>query len=208
MNHTQLLNYLADKYNLQSYLEIGVQDVRNNFDRIRCPVKIGVDPCLPMLTLSNSMGHESALVGKTSDDFFSVKAGPFDLIFIDGYHESSQVERDFNNSLKCLNDGGFIVIHDCLPEKEETTRVPRDSKVWHGDVYKFVMGLSNYDGIRFITLNSDNGCCIAWKDKSSTPNILKVPQNWENYKLIGKPIMNVIQVNELDNYLPRVKVPV
>ena len=30
----------------------------------------------------------------------------FDLIFIDGLHHADQVKRDFENSLRCLNDNG------------------------------------------------------------------------------------------------------
>jgi glutaredoxin-related protein len=191
MNHTQLLNHLVDKYNLQSYLEIGVQDTRNNFDRVKSKVKIGVDPCLPMLTLSNSMGHESVLIGKRSDDFFSIGVGPFNLIFIDGLHHSCQVKRDFENSLRCLDDNGYIVIHDCLPEERVTTCVPRgNQKMWHGDVYKFCLNLKSYDGIDFITYDFDCGCCVVWKD-TTKKGTETVDTSWENYKLNGKQLLNV-----------------
>jgi hypothetical protein len=188
MNHTQLLNYLADKYNLQSYLEIGVQNPANNFDKIKCISKVGVDPeCLPY---HHGKRH---IVNVESDYFFNFSHKYFDkvdLVFIDGYHSADQVQRDFENSLKCLTDKGFIVIHDCLPEKEETTHVPRDSKMWHGDVYKFALNLQSYDGIDFITYDFDCGCCVVWKD-SSKKGTAKVEDTWENYKLNGRKLMNV-----------------
>ena len=43
-HHTQLLNVLIKKHNLKSYLEIGVQNPANNFDKIECDSKVGVDP--------------------------------------------------------------------------------------------------------------------------------------------------------------------
>ena len=45
-HHTQLLNYLIERYGLKSYLEIGLQNPANNFDKINANVKVGVDPNL------------------------------------------------------------------------------------------------------------------------------------------------------------------
>src|ERR1044072_4608559 len=121
-NHTELLNYLARTFNLQSYLEIGVQHPENNFNTIKCQYKLGIEPSLA--------NHN--IIKCTSDEYFrdceTDNANKFDLIFIDGLHHADQVKRDFDNSLRCLSDNGFIVMHDTLPEKEEYTHVPRDSK--------------------------------------------------------------------------------
>lgn len=190
-HHTQLLQALIDKHNLKSYLEIGVQNPANNFELIRCDYKFGVDPEIKKATIGQMF-----FIG-TSDEYFDQDDEPiykkFDLIFIDGDHTADQVKRDFENSLKCLNDNGFIVIHDCLPEKEETTHVPRKTKVWHGDVYKFCMSLGQYEGIRFVTYDIDNGCCLVWKDKEAKKN---QPQthliNWDTYKALGLIYMNVV----------------
>lgn len=191
MNHTQLLNHLISKHNLKSYLEIGVRTTEQNFDKIRCEGKIGVDPAYT--------GTDARIWKYTSDEFFE-KVQPkyfpkIDLIFIDGLHHSDQVQRDFSNSLRCLTDDGFIVIHDCLPEERITTCVPRGSqKIWHGDVYKFTMNLQSYDGIDFLTYDFDCGCCVVWKD-SSKKGTETVDTSWENYKLNGRKLMRV--TNEL-----------
>jgi len=184
MNHTQLINHLISKHNLKSYLEIGVNHPANNLNKIRCNDKTGVDPAIDFIGVERC----------TSDNFF--EHGPqrtFDLIFIDGLHHADQVKRDFENSLRCLNDGGFIVIHDCLPEDEITTCVPRgNQKMWHGDVYKFCMTLKSYSGIDFITYDFDNGCCVVWEDEAKKGSLLyQGPFNWTNYKTIGKELMNV-----------------
>lgn len=205
MNHTDLLNYLITKHGLKSYCEIGVRDTRQNFDEIRCPFKIGVDPCFKRNPLTNSdyrygrdeLNKENIILcSMDSDTYFKESQRVMDLIFIDGDHTAEQVERDFNNSLRCLNDGGFIVIHDCLPTEEKTTCVPRGSqKIWHGTVYQFVMKLYTLHGIGFVTLNMDEGCCIVWKDKmkqSYFPEPL-YPFGWRTYKSVGKVIMNVVE---------------
>lgn len=154
-HHTTLLNALIEKYGLKSYLEIGIFNPNSNFDKIKCENKIGVDPDI--------LDNESIYSGG-SDEFFAILPDlqTFDLIFIDGLHHADQVKRDFENSLRCLSDNGFIVIHDVLPTDERTTHIPRNSKVWHGDVYKFAMKVYKY-GFEYRTFNIDSGCMVVQK---------------------------------------------
>lgn len=188
-NHTELLQALIDKYNLKSYLEIGVQNPANNFDKIECGLKTGVDPnCKEVFQM-------------TSDDYFNVlfnRRGnvsmqqTFDLIFIDGDHTAEQVKRDFENSLKCLSDNGFIVIHDVLPENEEGTLVPRQTKKWWGTVYQFAMAIGLYENIEYKTYDIDEGCMVIKKSEGSKEFINPaIIMNWETYKSRGKILMNV-----------------
>jgi hypothetical protein len=150
---TDLLNHLATKYHLKRYFEIGVQNPQQNFDKILCEYKVGVDP--------DPNAHASFCM--TSDEFFdaidySLKVN-YDLIFIDGLHTAEQVEKDFENALRIISPNGFIVLHDCNPEKEEHTIIPRPTKIghWNGDVFKFAVMISNS---RKITVDIDNGCAI------------------------------------------------
>jgi hypothetical protein len=181
-NHTQLLNALIEKYGLKSYLEIGVQNPANNFDKINCGFKEGVDPehCNSLLVYQ-----------MTSDMYFNATDKIFDLIFIDGLHHADQVKRDFENSLRCLSDNGFIVIHDVLPENEEGTIVPRQTKVWWGDVYKWACCIKNYSGIRYKTFDIDNGCMLVWKDKLAESVGVQISPSWKTYTQIGRILMNV-----------------
>jgi hypothetical protein len=181
-HHTQLLNALIEKHNLKSYLEIGVQNPANNFDKIECKDKQGVDP---------EIKTHNRILGNTSDFFFDLIERKYDLIFIDGLHHADQVKRDFENSLKCLNDNGYIVIHDVLPENEQGTKVPRETKVWWGDVYKFAMTMHDY-GYEFKTFNIDNGCMLV----SKTPIIRPVhPGNvkydWKTFNLYKKSLLRI-----------------
>ncbi len=192
-HHTDLLNYLIKKYDLKSYLEIGVQNPANNFLKIICQRKMGVDP---------ETNHP--MVEKvTSDDFFEhyKTVLPFDLIFIDGLHTAEQVEKDFNNSLNCLSDKGFIVIHDCLPVDEITTLVPRQSKIWHGDVYKFIMRLHTIDGIRFSTFDFDHGCCIVQKHEGMKGIKHDSDFTWPEYLKHGNELLRIKKAEELEAYI-------
>jgi hypothetical protein len=183
-NHTDLLNYLIEKHNLKTYLEIGVQNPANNFDKIKLPdlCKIGCDP---------EVSGNDRVFSDTSDNFFSRLIGPFDLIFIDGLHHADQVQRDFENSLRCLSDNGFIVIHDVLPENEAGTNVPRETQIWWGDVYKFAMNIDRYSGIDWVTFNIDNGCMLIRKTDTIRPQFNHFDYTWEQYIELNSRLMNV-----------------
>lgn len=182
-NHTTLLNALIEKHSLKSYLEIGVQSTAQNFDKIKCDYKIGIEP-EPIESVKIFTG--------TSNEFFATNKQQFDIVFIDGLHHADQVKRDFENSLRCLPDNGYILLHDTLPDEEPYTVVPRETKKWFGDVYKFAMTLNQYPGIGFVTFNIDCGCTLVWKmpGKKPAPNLGK-PMDWNTYKEIGNVLLNV-----------------
>ena len=60
--------------------------------------------------ISFGLVESDKLVKLTSDDFFKSNKETFDVIFIDGMHQTEYVLNDFNNSVKCLNDNGKIFI--------------------------------------------------------------------------------------------------
>ncbi len=192
-HHTQLINALIEKYSLKSYLELGVNVPAYNFSQIKCESKVGVDPCL-----STTYNVNSFLVGCTSDYFFETQKDRYfdkvDLVFIDGDHAAEQVEKDFENSLKCLSEKGFIVIHDVLPENEQGTLIPRQTRKWWGTVYKFAMNIGQYQDIDYKTFEIDEGCMLVWKDpgyvnKSYRP---KYEETFERYIDSCMQAMNVV----------------
>jgi hypothetical protein len=116
-NRTDVINFLIDKYNYKTYLEIGVANTALNFTHVNAEHKVGVDP--------GEVGGIQYNI--TSDDFFTQNRSRFDIIFIDGMHEYHHVYRDITNSLKCLNDNGIVVMHDCNPTTEAMQLVPNTS---------------------------------------------------------------------------------
>ena len=187
-HHTELLNALIEKHGLKSYLEIGINQRAGNFDNIKCEMKHGIDPTLEW---ANDISNE------TSDAFFERYYSRvnnrtiFDICFIDGDHTKEQSKKDFENCLKQLPDNGFILIHDVLPENEEGTAVPRNTKVWWGDVYKWAMNIRQYWGIGFKTFNIDNGCMLVWKTETNLTIKPYIDYTWAEYKTYGGNIMNV-----------------
>jgi hypothetical protein len=223
---TDLLNHLAEKYNLQRYLEIGVQVPQLNFDKIKCPYKVGVDPDLA--------AH--ATFCKTSDEFFDfilqykhldriqlvteaslyelsiTDSGiapsfskmnslftptGYDLIFIDGLHTAEQVKKDFENALKILSPNGFIVLHDCNPLKEEHTIVPRPTKTGHWNGDVYKFAV----GIQkhcAVTVDIDNGCLVYSNTKGLDSVVHKTVTylNWDFFNEHRKELLNLISWDE------------
>ncbi len=129
-----------------NYLEIGCDD-NNTFNSISLSEKnkYGVDP--------RSGGN----IKKTSDIFFNTNKVKFDVIFIDGLHEYEQCQKDLINSIKFLNYGGYIFLHDLIPLNWRMELVPRIQKKWNGDVWKVAYELHKSKNIKFKIADIDNG---------------------------------------------------
>lgn len=206
---TDLLNYLATKHNLKRYLEIGVQDVNQNFNKIKCQYKVGVDPLLP--NLQEIFGDTVSTVHSvTSDEFFKENLDTekhlmpvfFDLIFIDGLHTAEQVQKDFENALKCLSPNGFIVLHDCNPLKEEHTIVPRPTERghWNGDVYRFAITVTSevFTNDRAFTVDIDNGMVVYRSGQDYRTSEIPVIE-WSQFDQHRKELLNLISWDEFVN---------
>jgi hypothetical protein len=158
------------------YLEIGCYD-NSCFDSIPILNKIGVDPVI---------GGTHRM---TSDDFFLLnKNQTFDIIFIDGLHEYDQVRRDVLNSLKCLKNGGFLIIHDMLPSNFAMENVPRIQPVWTGDVWKIGFELAKTEGINFFVILDDFGIGVVQKTSN---NVILNDQKFFLKDLRFKDFLNI-----------------
>ena len=102
----------------------------------------------------------------------------YDIIFIDGLHESHQVDKDIKNSLISTEDNGFVLLHDCSPPTKKHAQVPRGSQVdWMGDVYKsFLRSRLNNPQHKHFVVDTDWGVgviCKNQKDENLDKNFVK-----------------------------------
>lgn len=184
---TAIINYIFEKYNFQSYLEIGVYRPDGNFDHINAKLKHSVD------NLENSAHLYTHWM--SSDDFFAYAIGSqmYDVIFIDGLHEYEQCYRDVSNALDHLNPGGFIFIHDVNPlEKVHTVsywEFLHDAcpTHWNGSVYKaFIQLKYELPDWSVFSVEDINGGVGVLTKRSLYKNIQmpEIPEyyfKWENY---------------------------
>lgn len=141
---------------LESYLEIGVDNPNNCFNQIKVPRKVGVDP------------NKGGTIKATSDEFFSTNTETFDAIFIDGLHLEAQALRDVENSLKFLNSGGVIFVHDIDPTGEEEQNEIRTTKRWFGSTWKAWAKLrATRADLKMVTIEKDCGIGIIRRGRQT-----------------------------------------
>jgi hypothetical protein len=186
MKRTDIINHLIQTNNYERYLEIGVS-IGKNFKVIQASFKESVDPTY------------AATYKMTSDVFFANNKNRYDLIFIDGLHQRTQINRDLKNSLACLNEGGTIVVHDCNPPTEALqAENPPTSGSWYGTGWKSICDL-RLSGQPLIirTVDTDCGCAIIQRGE---PIPLNFPQGRDmSFEFLDKyrtEILNLISPEE------------
>ena len=203
MRTTNIINFLIDDNNYESYLEIGTENPKNNFNLINVSKKESVDPYL------EKGYHSEEAIQKfkkevtycmTSDEFFAQNKKLYDIIFIDGDHSCEQSAKDIINGLNTINKNGCLVIHDSMPEFFELTQIENYKKAlpYHGEVWKPVYALINdikhHLTIKTIYHNLWSTCTIIKKDSNNPDNFLTIDyflntirelnlDYFENYKL-------------------------
>ena len=189
MYRYEIINQLIKKNNYESYLEIGVW-TGDCFRQVNCKHKKGVDP----------MAVTSVAYRMESDKYFENNTEKFDIIFIDGLHTKEQVYKDVINGLERLNEGGTILMHDCYPEKEKHQKVPRESDVWNGDVWKsFVKLRQERDDLDMYVIDSDHGVGVIQKS-SQKREVLSgdISISYNELKKNEKEWLNLISVEDFE----------
>lgn len=197
-NRIALINYLisvSGGHNC-NYLEIGCAS-NDLFDSVFTSKKTGVDP--------ESGGN----VRMTSDEFFNVnKDKNFDVIFIDGLHEYSQVRKDTLNALEVLDDNGWIAFHDFLPSSWKEQNIPRLQPTWTGDCWKMAIELSRSNGLDFRIVSIDYGVGLLRKSnkKFSVPDLSSKLSVAHFDKFVEElPNLPVIEFAEAINHINSVR---
>ena len=196
-DRTSIINHLIKKYNLKSYLEIGVRN-GSNINKIIIDELVGIDPNLK--PYKNVNKENLTLVEKKSDDYFKNLDRKFDIIFIDGLHLEEQVTRDIDNSLNHLNKNGFLIMHDCNPptnfHQRDNYCVNGSYPSWNGTVWKaYVKKRMTAHNIKMYVVNTDWGVGVI---QLGTQELYPKIENlkYENLEKDRKKILNLISVEE------------
>ena len=188
----EIIQDIIDFKKYVSYLEIGC-DRNQSFSNIKIKKRVGVDPV------------EGGTHKMTSDHFFSINKDNFDIVFIDGLHEYSQVMKDIKNSLRFLNKEGIILLHDCLPRTIWNQITPRLNSDWNGDVWKSIVHCRTLENIDTYTFIADRGIGLIFPRKNN--NLVKFEKkvNFKNltfkqYFIKHEYLMNTIHYDKSKIY--------
>ena len=188
----ELINTAIKERGYQTYLEIGVRNPEDCFNRIVAKNKISVDPGLEFKI--NPVDFNL-----TSDGFFDqLSQGKianvpksFDVIFIDGLHRAEQVWRDIQNSLVYLSPGGIIFLHDCLPPDELFAResynwLYQTGYCWNGTTWKaFARYLVEGEFDAFV-VDTDWGVAVIDSSRASERNKLELKNEFFEFDVYLK----------------------
>tara|TARA_B100001093_G_C26846873_1_gene1023264 strand:+ start:846 stop:1580 length:735 start_codon:yes stop_codon:yes gene_type:complete len=164
IHRIEIINKIITLKKFSKYLEIGC-DQNELFNKVNAIYKIGVDPI--------SGGTHRM----TSDKFFINNKEKFDLIFIDGLHTYKQTRLDIINSLKHIQNNGFILLHDCFPFTYYDQAVPRAQRKWNGDVWKAITEFRTYKELNVSVGAFDNGIGLIYKSDNKDTLLLEVNNN-------------------------------
>jgi len=186
-SRTTIINFLLQQTPAENYLEIGTRDPNENFSHIKCKNKFSIDPGVEFkanpvdFKMTSDAFFENLEQNKLQQFKNDIK---FDIIFIDGLHISTQVEKDIQNSLKYITDSGFIVLHDCNPPTEFHQRESyyfRNSPAegfWNGTTWKAFYKNRHVKGLYSICFDTDWGVGVISK------------KEYPSFKTIQGPIEN------------------
>jgi hypothetical protein len=156
------------------YLEIGVRNPGDCYDRVNATEKASVDPGV-------EFEGNPVIYKLTSDEFFkALDAGEanlpadyqWDVVFVDGLHLAPQTFRDIENSIAHLSDRGFLLLHDCNPpdwrhahsDYEDYRASPGD---WNGSVWKALYFFRTKYDCASATVDTDFGVGVIAKGRRS-----------------------------------------
>jgi hypothetical protein len=194
-----VINFLAEKFGSLNYLEIGVND-GSCIRQINIPHKDGVDP-FPGAEIGGCVVPEINYQ-MTSDEFFNSYVNrKYDIIFIDGLHHSEQVDKDIQNSLNYLEEGGFIILHDCNPPTYDVQVVPRQTGIWNGDVWKSVVRLRcQRPDLEVSVIDTDWGLGVVTRGQQNLlPYNIEQCLDWNFFDNNREEILNMVSVEDFFN---------
>ncbi|MFI3189742.1 hypothetical protein BCS42_03290 [Crenothrix sp. D3] len=192
MYRFDIINALIKRYSYQRYLEIGVEG-GEAFSNVQCALKHGVDPF-----------SVNATFRIPSDDFFDMinEDVEYDIIFVDGLHVEDQAQRDIENSLLHLSEGGVIVVHDCNPPTEWHQRSYEEFlqhySPWNGTTWRgFVNLRASRPDIEMCVIDTDWGCGIVTQNGEGQ-DVIDLPDNYTytDFQAHRKEWLNLISVDE------------
>jgi hypothetical protein len=145
--YQELLGRIHRHLRPRTYLEIGVHAGRSLALALPETRAVAIDP--EPRPFVEEVKCSLRLFETTSDDFFARQdldelLGSVDLAFIDGMHLFEFALRDFTNIERFVHRDSVVLIHDCNPIDEVTSRRERETKVWTGDVWKLIPILREY----------------------------------------------------------------
>ncbi|WP_419663762.1 hypothetical protein Dvar_39820 [Desulfosarcina variabilis str. Montpellier] len=162
-----------------------------------------------------------------SDVFFENYASPvfrqnrIDVAFIDGLHAYKQVVKDVGNTLRYLEKGGVILIHDCNPPTEAAAYPAKSWKAaskmniegwtgqWCGDVWKSIVHLRAVrNDLEIFVLDCDYGIGVVRQGQNKDPINMSIEEiekmTYAEFNSNRKEMLNLKHQDYLYDFLEKI----
>ena len=136
----------------------------------------------------------------------------YDIILVDPFHEYDSSYRDLHEALDLIDEGGMLVVHDCLPPRAKVATPRQLPGEWPGVTYKAYLDfISERRDLEYTTVDVDYGCGLIRKSSSELQiNARHDSLLWQDWREIGndfnrtfrflkrhkKELLNLISVEE------------
>ncbi len=114
---------------------------------------------------------------------------------MDGSHYSEDVYIDVLNSMRILNPGGIVLMHDCNPQTKSQQIIPPNISgplMWTGDVWRVAVFLRTMSEIEIVIADFDYGVGVI----QTRPNENRLSLDFETRVLQNN--LNAFNYEEFD----------
>jgi len=169
-----IVHFLSDRRGYRRYLEICTPSTGHQFAKI---VRAKFEVCHRLMyrcpeTFHDGLNVDFRTPALDATELFDGLHGQglrYDVILVDSFHFYDTSYRDLAAALRLLSDGGSIVVHDCLPTREDLVRpdfVP--GKPWCGLTFMaYVDFVNRREDLAHLTVDTDYGCGVVRKRGST-----------------------------------------
>ncbi len=168
LSKMEIIGLLAAQHGFTRYLELCTSTTGNcyrNLDR-------RVLPAAHRLMYNCPASFEDGLVVDFRSESFDLsqclaeirgKGLRYDIILVDGFHEYNSSYRDLGVAFDLLDEGGMLVVHDCLPPNAAVAAPGCVPGEWSGVTYKAYLDFVYERRLDYCTVDTDYGCGIIRK---------------------------------------------
>lgn len=182
----EIVSLLAARHNVSRYLELCTPTTGTCYGQLdrrllmaahrlmyNCPDDFDDGLAIDFRSTSHSITECLAEIGS--------RGLRYDIILVDPYHEYETSHRDLSQAFRLIDDGGFLVVHDCLPLTAEVATPTFKTGAWCGVTYKAYLDfVSVRPDLDYRTVDVDYGCGVVRKlqPQSSWMAFARTAQDW------------------------------
>ena len=167
-----LINHLADARGYRCYLEVCTPTSGGRYSEIK---RSKFDNCVRLMYRCPEDYHDGMTIDYRAADLDITEClarlrndgRRVDIALLDSFHEYEQSLRDLREIFDLISEGGTLVVHDCMPPREEIARPKFIPGEWSGATHQaFIDFVSNRSDLEFYALETDYGCGIIHKQRA------------------------------------------